>query len=344
MDNGKKDVNYIGSVPGLEDFKDLSHSDYEKYCKDFLNKEWNLRNEAIKYCEQDTKTLFFIIKKFSKFIFDKFRLDITIFPTLSSLALGIFRKEFLKKSKLPIISGKMYNEIQEAYTGGNVDVYIPFGENLYYYDVNSLYPYIMWKYPMPVGEPKLFIGNILDFEKRPFGLFKVEVTAPSDLNIPLLQHKFKTKLGSRTITPLGTWTGTYTSDEVYKGMELGYKFKILKGYTFKQKIVFKEFVDYFYQMKKTKPRNSSEYTIAKLILNSLYGRLGMNPYPEIHCIIDKSELVDFHNNNVITNVVSLSEDKDFISMLNNKMLPLQERWRPFRKNEYFNSYGCICYS
>jgi hypothetical protein len=35
----------------------------------------------------------------------------------------------------------MYNDIKKSYYDGLSDVYIPYGENLYYYDLNSLYPY-----------------------------------------------------------------------------------------------------------------------------------------------------------------------------------------------------------
>lgn len=42
----------------------------------------------------------------------------------------------------------MNNELRAGYAGGMVDVYIPKGENLYCYDVNSLYPYVMLqRYP-----------------------------------------------------------------------------------------------------------------------------------------------------------------------------------------------------
>jgi hypothetical protein len=39
---------------------------------------------------------------------------------------------------------------------------------------------------------------------KPFGFFEVEVTAPNNMNIPLLQTRIKTKGGTRTIAPLGT--------------------------------------------------------------------------------------------------------------------------------------------
>ena len=35
-----------------------------------------------------------------------------------------------------------YNDIKQAYFGGNTEVYKPRGKYLYYYDVNSLYPYV----------------------------------------------------------------------------------------------------------------------------------------------------------------------------------------------------------
>lgn len=49
----------------------------------------------------------------------------------------------------------MQNIISKCYYGPNFSVYKPFGENLYMYDINSLYPACMLK-PMPVGTPKQY--------------------------------------------------------------------------------------------------------------------------------------------------------------------------------------------
>lgn len=314
LDNYSLPLNYRGAVPAIDKFKDISISDYKIYCKEFEEKLWDLKFESLKYCEQDCKTLFFIIYKFGYFIFNEVRLDIGNYPTLPSLALASFRCKFLNKSKLPIISGQMFSDIHKAYTGGNVDVYKPSGNNLYYYDVNSLYPYVMKSKHVPVGSPTFFIGNILAFDKRPFGIFKVEVTAPLDMNIPFLQHKVKTEYGLRTTTPIGSWVGTYTSDEIYKAMELGYKIKVLNGYLFKKKVVFRDYVDFFYKIKNKSPKNTSEYTISKLMLNSLYGRLGMKPNQDKHLIIEKDQFDDFFENNVITNIIYISDSKVLITI------------------------------
>ena len=54
-----------------------------------------------------------------------------------------------------MIYGEDYDKLKMSYTGGAVDMYIPSnqeGELVYGYDVNSLYPYVMANYPMPVGK------------------------------------------------------------------------------------------------------------------------------------------------------------------------------------------------
>ena len=48
---------------------------------------------------------------------------------------------------------------------------------------------------MPVGQPKHFIGDISLFKKDPFGFFKVTVTAPTEMKIPILPTKIKTNSG-----------------------------------------------------------------------------------------------------------------------------------------------------
>jgi hypothetical protein len=165
-----------------------------------------LKNETIKYCNLDVKLLYDILIKFNDFIFDQFRLNITSYPTLPSLSLAIFRSKFLNDYKIPIITGNMYQDMRNSFTGGSVDVFKSYGENLYHYDVNSLYPYIMKNYKFPVGSPVYFEGNILDERlnyNKPFGIFEAEIITPENLNIPLLQTRFSTSNCIKTISPLG---------------------------------------------------------------------------------------------------------------------------------------------
>lgn len=154
-------------------------------------------------------TLHQIITTFQQQIFQLFRLDVLKYPTLSSLAFAIYRSGFMGDAQIPLIDGNIFNELKQGYTGGSVDVYKPQGKNIYRYDVNSLYPYVMRNFPMPVGKPIYFEGdlNVLkdyNLKDKAFGFFEVEVEAPADMNIPLLQTKIKTGQGSRTVAAVGS--------------------------------------------------------------------------------------------------------------------------------------------
>lgn len=109
-------------------------------------------------------SLYEILNNFAKFIFKKFKINITDSPTLPSLAFKIFRTKYMSSdSKIPIISGKIFNNISQAFYGGHVDMYIPFnkdGELIHGYDVNSLYPNVMKSYKYPYNIFGYFSGDI----------------------------------------------------------------------------------------------------------------------------------------------------------------------------------------
>lgn len=44
--------------------------------------------------------------------------------------------------------------IHRGYGGGHADVYTPYGEDLHYFYVNSLYPSVMRESPLPIGQAK----------------------------------------------------------------------------------------------------------------------------------------------------------------------------------------------
>jgi hypothetical protein len=162
-------------------------------------------------------------------------------PTLASLAFGIYRTILVSlDTKIPLISGNTFDFIKDGYTGEHVDVYKPYGKKVHTYDVNSLYSSEMKNYPMathPTGNPVYFEGDILSSSIKPFGIFEVEV--PTDLNVPILQIKYKTEKGEiRTISPLGRWSGVFFSEEIFNAMKYGYKFEVIKGYLFNKDFIF----------------------------------------------------------------------------------------------------------
>jgi len=307
-------LDYDGKVPAYKYFTDLSIEEYIKYCNQFKYSNWNLKKETIKYCEQDCISLYQVIDKFALKIYELFRIDLFKYSTLPSLAFAIYRSNYLNKNtKIPLIMGEIYDFIKKGYTGGSVDVIKSYGKNIYRYDVNSLYPYVMKTFPMPVGNPIFFEGDISLVENKPFGIFEVEVTAPKNLNIPILQTKVDTGNGLRTISPLGTWTGVYFSEELNNALNYGYKFKIIRGYLFKKENIFTEYVDFLYNLKVNSVKDSPDYLISKLLLNSLYGRFGMNPTKEEHIIVEMEQALNIYKKYEITNIVDLNNGKELIT-------------------------------
>lgn len=311
----QSNLDYDGNVPDYEYFDGLTTSQYQEYCLEYTDRKWNLRSETIKYCEQDCKALYQLLIKFYTQNFIDTRVNGSDSLSLPSLAFKNFRTNFLKTSSyIPKIKGEIYHFIKDGYYGGAVDVYKPYGRNIYRYDVNSLYPYIMKNNPMPVGNPILIEGNsskiesiIKDLNKISF--VEVEVTCPDTIKAPLLLHK----INGKTIAPTGQWNGVYTSMEINRALELGYSFIYNKALYFDSEILFDKYVDFYYDMKKNSEKNSSTYTISKLMLNSLYGRFGMNPYLDLHSIVKADETIKLNENFIIKDIIPLKNGKELIT-------------------------------
>lgn len=176
----------------------------------------------------------------------------------------------------------------------------------------------MFNMPSPRGKVKRFIGDILkSSNKDPFGFFYVKVTTPKYLKVPILQTRLKTKYGGyRTISPLGSWNGWYFSEELKNAMKYGYKFEVQWGYLFEKGFMFKEYVRDLYELKKFYKRDSVEYIICKFILNSLYGRFGMDPIKEIHIILKGAKNIEnFIIDNNVTDSECLGEHVELVSYI-----------------------------
>jgi len=309
----ENNLNYIGEVPNIKYFKDIDLKSYNNYISNF-NGLWNLRNETIKYCNLDCISLYQILFKFNDMIFELFGKNIHYYPTLPSLAMGIFRSNFMDKENIPQLSDKIANDIRKGYTGGAVDMYIPKskpGVKLKSLDVNALYPFQMDSRLMPIGTPTYFEGNVLKIDPNAFGFFYCEIIAPDDIKHPILQTRVLTNNGIRTMAPIGTWNEMMFSEELFNAMKLGYKFKILWGYTFDSDIIFKDYVEFLYNLRSQYPKSDPMNFIAKILLNSLYGRFGMDENFDNINIIHKDYFPDFENKffDSITKITDIEEYK-----------------------------------
>jgi DNA polymerase type B, organellar and viral len=158
-----------------------------------FNKEnENLLNEFKEYSLQDSNCLYDCINKLQEMYIQDYDVDITSILSTSTLSMKIFRSKFWKVS-IPILKRVDDSFIRDAYFGGATDYYQMKAENIYYYDVNSLYPFAMLK-PMPFELIRKFKISENNFNLNTFfGFIKVYVISSKDIKIPLLPCKYNGK-------------------------------------------------------------------------------------------------------------------------------------------------------
>lgn len=298
--HGKKpDISFYEDIELDEDFvyeDDVEKVNMSKKAKkdmyDTIQKDgWSTKEETLNYLEKDLVSLFDIMDQFKLRIFTKYYTHITRSLTISGLAMNIFLRRFYDNN-IPLINKKsVYNDIKKSYYGGVTEVYKPYGKSLYYYDVNSLYPYSALN-PMP-GLKCSYIENInLNISEcinDMFGFYYCNVKA-TDGYLGLLPYRTESGL----LMPIGEYEGWYFSEELKFAFNNGYDIKILKGYKFEKTYgVFDKYIDEIYRLK-SNTSDPVERQMAKSLLNNLLGRFGMN--------IDKSitELVDDERFNELT--------------------------------------------
>jgi len=261
--------------------------------------------------------------------------DICSILSTSTLSLKIFRSKYLPlpkasaegKVNIPILKRRDDTFTIQSYFGGATDYYNLEAENLYYYDVNSLYPFVptLWAWdqramckPMPFE----LIRKVKDFSPRPrpwaeanfnlnnfFGFLKVEVNCPLNVKVPVLPNKYNGK----TIFPTGIWIGTYLSEELKAVQKYGYQF--IEGYEFSKVDLFSpyplgkgpkgDYVNNFYEQKKSS--TGPERFIAKMHLNQLYGIFGRKHDLLETINIYKEDLEIYISSRIIKTIIPIND-------------------------------------
>lgn len=203
----------------------------------------------------DVFFLYYILKS-STFLSKVYKVNILQCVSSTQFIYNIFLKTLKVKFVLLLKYIKNYY-VQAAYSGGFVDIMDSYGKNVYYYDINSLYPYTMLKaIPWEFCE---WVEGDFDLDNF-FGFLGVTFTE-KPYNMPNLNKRFKK-------------TCILFSEELKFAEKLGYKYIILNYLKFNVgKSIFNNVVNHFYLLKKDKDTYLS--TISKSLLNSLYGRFAL---------------------------------------------------------------------
>lgn len=192
----------------------------------------------------------------------------------------IFGKHF------PVLPIDLDTDIRRAYKGGFVYLN-PQHKNRrglqgITLDVNSLYPSVMYDCVLPYGYPMYFEGNPTPDENYP--LFIVRLECAFDIkphHIPTIQlkntHRFvETEYLSSSDGEIVEMTMTSVDLALMLDHYEVSNLRFISGYKFKGAVgMFKDYIDHWMHIKETS--TGAIRTLAKLMLNSLYGKFALNP-------------------------------------------------------------------
>lgn len=170
---------------------------------------------------------------------------------------------------------------------------------------------------MPVGKPIYFQGDIRKVENNAFGFFYCNITTPDNLQHPIIQTHVETPNGIRTIAGLGNYSDWIFSEELYNAEKYGYKFEILHGYTFEKGYIFADFINELYNIRTNFPKSDPMNFISKILMNSQYGKYGMDDNFLNIRIMDKIEFDKFmcRENTTTYNIIEI-DDKYLVQYIN----------------------------
>lgn len=232
-----------------------------------------ITSELLEYLKYDLKGLYEVLEKFYSWpLIEKAGRSVT----LAGQAIRVWRS-MLPYDRIHSLSKTMDSKIRPSYFGGRVEIFKPLYRGrkpLFCFDINSLYPYCMRSFDFPTD----FKAKVFQYKEGDLGFYECEVEMPK-IKIPPLGaiHPKSGKL----VFPVGKFNGMYTSAEIEYAKTFGAKIKIRKGYLFKNGgPIFREFVDTLYTIRKSSRTDSVDSTIAKLLLNSCYGRTGIRSEKE----------------------------------------------------------------
>lgn len=291
-----KNKKHINKVTIYDSLKILNFS-VEQIAKDF--------NLPIRKLELDYKTIREEGHELTQHEIDYIRNDVEIMAraleimfnndltkmTIGSDALASYKAMNSKFNYyFPVLPYDIDKDIRKSYKGGFTYLNDCYKEketgNGIVLDVNSLYPSVMMCEKLPFGQPLFFNGKY----KRDM-LYPLYIQTISCIfkikkgKIPTIQIKnslsfmpneyIKSSDGdivtlTLTSVDLELFFEHYDVSEItYHG---GWKFRSMKG-------LFSEYITYWSEQKinAKKNKNTALYRISKLMLNSLYGKFGLNP-------------------------------------------------------------------
>ena len=304
------------------------------------------RVEVEPYLKLDVLALKELFETFNDMIYALFETNITRYVTASHMGYEIWRNglddiveipdnmdkyEFIKKATFGGRCYPMQQEFRSKHYNDIVNKKMTYeelkktDEYIFNADVTSLYPASMKGNELvdvqyPTGTSRWSSKPMEEFHSGKLGFYDVAYIPPRDILVPILPKK---KIQNDTTIGI-EWNlfpgeGIFTSVDIQNAIDSGYQVTFQKKclvYDAKSDKVFGSYVEKFYKLKEIAERedNKVKRSVAKLMLNSLYGKTLQKAIFNTTTIInDVFEFNKFVLEHDLTDYSILNENKMIVS-------------------------------
>lgn len=208
--------------------------------------------------------------------------------------------------------GCMHDFVREAFFGGRTEVIRMSGWDLTYMDINSSYPTAMLG-DLPTGKSRVLregatLSMLRSMARTYQGFVECIIEVPKKMYLPPLPYRWHKRSGEmKLIFPTGRLYGTWTWLEIDYALSLGCKMLVVgKSVWFQKGKLFDKMIEVLYRFRQKKCANPgcgknvqegkckcAKKTwepgmdfVAKLMMNSSFGKLATNPIREKTLLTD----------------------------------------------------------
>lgn len=244
--------------------------------KEHINYEdYSITDEKIEYIDHDVRIVAMALNIIRNEGLEKMTTASSAFSNYKKT----LSKQFFEINFPKIENTQLLRDWRDAYRGGRSQVNPLYKDkklkNVNRYDINSMYPYIMRKMPLPYGQPHYYVGR----DMYAFELIKVRIGfvlkddhLPSLLKKDYLFGEDSYYIQTEDIEEM--WLSSIDLKLVERNYDV-YHLEILETYGFATStMLFNEYIDYWYGKKQVD--KGAQRVVDKLMLNSLYGKFGTN--------------------------------------------------------------------
>jgi len=255
---------YSGTLKKLGELFGVPKQDFDVFSKN--------HRAAVPYCMQDVRIIKVAMEAYYDFIFSHGYGK--VMDTISGQAFFTFRKKFMEHEIFIHNHPKVLKLERAGFYGGRVECFQKgkLTGLIYYLDVNSMYPFCMRTYPVPVKyryyRKKCTIKQLAGFLQEYLVMARVVI----ETNVPW----YPFRKNNRLVFPIGTFETVLSTPELKIAIEQGHIKEVKETALYDGEVIFEQYVDSFYTARREAiaAGDNLRSTMYKLFMNGLYGKFG----------------------------------------------------------------------